>query len=147
VEEALNDKLVEETQKFEGGSLIMWGCMWDGVGYACKIDGRMDTELYCKILEEDLQASFRYYKKPIKKVVFQQDGDSKHTSGLATAWFKHHGIKPMDWPAYFPDLNPIEHLWWYLKKKLGEYEDPLSRILELWKRMKREWNEIEASVC
>ena len=45
--EGLSDRLVEETVKFGGGSLMMWGCMlWEGVGYGCKIDGRMDAELY-----------------------------------------------------------------------------------------------------
>ena len=35
---------------------MMWGCMtWDGVGLACKIDGRMDADLYVQILEEELQ--------------------------------------------------------------------------------------------
>ena len=45
--EALSDRLVEGTVKFGGGNLMMWGCMGrDGVGYACKIDRKMDGELY-----------------------------------------------------------------------------------------------------
>ena len=37
----------KQTAKFSGGSLMLWGCMsWDGVGRACKIDGRMDSEFY-----------------------------------------------------------------------------------------------------
>jgi hypothetical protein len=40
--EGLSDRLVQGTQKYGGGSLMMWGCMlWEGVGYACKIDGKM----------------------------------------------------------------------------------------------------------
>ena len=36
-EEGLSDRLVDGTVKFEGGSIIIWGCMtWDGVGYATK---------------------------------------------------------------------------------------------------------------
>ena len=45
--EGLSDRLVEGTVKFEGGSVMIWGCMtWEGVGYAAKIDGRMDSDLY-----------------------------------------------------------------------------------------------------
>jgi len=41
--ENLSDRLVEGTLKFGGGSVMLWGCMmWEGTGYACKIDGRMD---------------------------------------------------------------------------------------------------------
>jgi transposase len=32
----------------------------------------------------------------------------------------------MKCPAQSPDLNPIEYLSWYLKKKLDEYEIPPS---------------------
>jgi len=34
----------------------MWGCMsWEGVGYATRIEGRMDADLYASILEDELQ--------------------------------------------------------------------------------------------
>ena len=53
--EGLNDRLVEGTLKFGGGSLIMWGCMtWEGVDFASKIDGRMDEDLYLQILKDEL---------------------------------------------------------------------------------------------
>ena len=39
---------------------MMWGCMsWNGVGYAAKIDGWMDSDLYCSILEGDLSSILR----------------------------------------------------------------------------------------
>jgi len=146
--ENLNDRLVEGTLKFGGGSLMVWGCMlWDGVGYACKIDGRMDGDLYIKILEEDLQASLDYYDKSPGDVIFQQDNDSKHTCKKAQAWFEEHEFKVLLWPAQSPDLNPIEHLWSYLKRRLAEYEVPPKGILELWERVEKEWNKIGAEVC
>ena len=47
--------------KFGGGSLMRLGYMsWDGVGYCCKIDGRMDGELYSQILEDELQNSLEW---------------------------------------------------------------------------------------
>ena len=34
---------------------MIWGCMtWEEVGYAAKIDGRMDSDLYLQILKDDL---------------------------------------------------------------------------------------------
>jgi transposase len=146
--EGLSDRLVEGTLKFGGGSVMVWGCMmWDGVGFACKIDGRMDGELYVKILEEDLQGSIEYFEKTPGDIIFQQDGDPKHRCNKAKAWFKDHGIEVLPWPAQSPDLNPIEHLWGHLKKQLGQYETPPSGILELWERIQKEWDEIKPSVC
>lgn len=126
----------------------MWGCMgWEGVGYSCKIDGRMDADLYVSILEDELQASLDHWGKTSDEVVFQQDNDPKHTSKKAKIWFEDHDFVVMVWPAQSPDLNPIEHLWVYIKRRLAEYEEPPKRINELQERVEKEWEAIPASVC
>ena len=146
--ESLSDRLVSPTVKFGGGSLMMWGCMsWEGVGYATRIEGRMDADLYVSILEDELQQSIKYFKKRRQDLIFQQDNDPKHTSKKAKTWFQDHRIQVMEWPAQSPDLNPIEHLWQQLKQRLATYEHPAQGINELWERVEREWEEIDASVC
>lgn len=48
--------------------------MWDGVGFACKIDGRMDAELYTQILKADLLNSLEYstMARPQKMTFFSK---------------------------------------------------------------------------
>ena len=76
----MSDRLVEGTLKFGGRSLMIWGCMlWEGVGDGCKIDGRMDGDLYIKILEDDLQSRLAFYAKIPQGIIFRQDNDPKHT--------------------------------------------------------------------
>jgi len=146
--EGLSDRLVEGTLKFGGGYLMVWGCMlWDGVGYSCKIDGRMDGDLYVSILDEDLQASLEYYGKTPSDVIFQQDNDPKHTCKKAKTWFQDHDFVVLPWPAQSPDLNPIEHLWNHLKRKLAEYESPPDGMMVLWECVQAEWEKIEPRVC
>ena len=43
--------------------------------------------------------------------------------------------------------NPIEHLWFHLKRRLAGYGKPPKGILELWERVQREWEAIDESVC
>lgn len=117
LEEGLTDRLVEGTQKFGGGSLMLWGCMtWAGKGKTCRINSRMDGDLYVQILEEDLQQSEKLFNKDNSDVIFQQDIDPKYTCKKAKAWFKDHNIHVLSWPAQSPDLNPIEYLWQHRKK-------------------------------
>jgi hypothetical protein len=71
VGEELSDRLVEGTVKFGGGSLMMWGCMtWHGVGYAFKINGRMDGDLYLQILKDELQETLQYYGLHPPDIIF-----------------------------------------------------------------------------
>ena len=53
----------------------------------------------------------------------------------------------MEWPTQSADLNPIEHLWFHLKKQLSDHKTPLSGILELWERVEKEWEEIKPEEC
>ena len=53
----------------------------------------------------------------------------------------------MVWPAQSPDLNPIEHSWGYLKRRLAEYKHPPNGILELWERIQVEWDKIPVEEC
>ena len=53
----------------------------------------------------------------------------------------------MVWPAQSPDINPIEHSWGYLKRRLAEYEDLPNGILELWERIQVEWDKIPVEEC
>ncbi|KAF8837513.1 hypothetical protein BDN67DRAFT_1027693, partial [Paxillus ammoniavirescens] len=73
--------------------------------------------------------------------------DHKHTSRKAKNWFEDHDYEVMVWPAQSPDLNPIEHLWFTLKRRLAEHPEPPKGIAELWERVEREWERIEAATC
>ena len=134
--------------KFGGGSLMFWGCMTArGIGYGCRIDGRMNAKIYAGILNDYLLPTMKYYKLNKHTTIFQQDNDSKHTSHTARKWFETNKIDVLVWPPQSPDLNPIENLWQHLKKKLAEYETEPHGILELWERVEVEWDKIPVDIC
>jgi transposase len=144
----LTPKDVQGTVKFGGGSLMLWGCMTaEGVGYSCRIDGRMDAELYTRILGDEFIRTLDYYGLDKGRIIFQQDNDPKHTSQAARRWFENNGILVLDWPPQSPDLNPIEHLWMHLKRKLAGYDTEPRGMIELWERIEAEWNKIPRQVC
>ena len=118
-----------------------------GVRNCCKTNGRINGDLHTVILNEDVVDSISHFGKTPSDITFQQDNDTKHTCKKAKEWFKNHQIKLMSWLAQSPDLNPTEHLWEHLKRRLGEYPTPPGGILELWERVEKEWEAIPQSVC
>ena len=146
--EGLSDRLVEGTVKFGGGSIMLWGCMtWKGVGYAAKIDGKMNGDLYLQILKDDLLKTLEYHGLNPPDIIFQQNNDPKHICKKVKGWLEKQEFRTMVWPAQSPDLNPIEHLWGYLKRRLAEHEHPPNGIHELWERTQVEWEKISVTEC
>jgi len=81
-------KNAEGIIKHGGGSLMIWGCMThQGVGDMCRIVGKMTSQSYYTILDENLKNSLNNFKRNTslgkKDIIFQHDNDPKHTSKIA----------------------------------------------------------------
>ncbi|GFU84860.1 DDE_3 domain-containing protein [Trichonephila clavipes] len=48
--------------------------------------------------------------------IFQQDNAHPHTARVVQDFLRH--IQTLPWPARFPDLSPVEHVWDQLKQKM-----------------------------
>ena len=74
-----------------------------------------------------------------------QDNVPIHKSNISRDWLDIHNINTIDWPPYSPDLNPIEHLWWALKKEFYRQNPDIDSIrsVESWVEfedcLKRAW--------
>ena len=146
--EPLKDAHVKPTVKFGGDSVFVWGCFTSrGVGFLCKIDGGLDAELYRQILSEDFMETLRYYELSVSDIIFQQDNDLKHTVLLTKEWFDDNNVEVLPWPPQSPDLNPIEHLWNDVDRRLRALNVTIRGKDALWEHISQIWNETALETC
>ncbi|KAI0993203.1 hypothetical protein K3495_g14981 [Podosphaera aphanis] len=62
---------------------------------------------------------------------------------MTKEWLASRGIKTMVWPSQSPDLNPIEHLWGLIKRRLGGYQEAPKGVHELWIRAQEIWHGLD----
>jgi len=133
---ALDPKYTLKTERLKG-KVSLWGCICaGGLGHAELYVDSLDARRYQSILALNLVNSAHQFW-PRGQWWFQQDNWTVHTAGTSQAWFHNHGIDLIDWPAWSPDLNPIENLWNDLKRRVYAHHPQTMEELEEW--IGKEW--------
>lgn len=66
--------------------------------------------------------------------------DPKHTSRLLKDYFAKMKVSVLEWPSQSPNLNPIEHLWNAMEKKMSGRRLPCvdelkASLAEKWRKL------------
>lgn len=143
----LTSRNIQETLKFGGGSLMIWGCFQGNkLGVLRKIEGIMKAADYIAILEDSYLPSLEKFGCEPGDTVFMQNNDPKHKAKITMNWLRNRGITCMDWPAQSPDINPIENLWNILKKKIIVRNQTPQNLEQLWVAVNEEWSKISPEI-
>jgi transposase len=135
-------KMISPSGTSRAPQQMVWGAIWlDERGRARRSN--------LVIMERDLNAkkhgySAQSYIEALTKgllphwrrsQLFMQDGAGIHRARVVQPFFKLHHITTLDWPPYSPDLNPIDHLWWVLKKRMYKLYPQYNN----WSKAAEEW--------
>ena len=140
----LRSEDVRLTLKFGGGSVMIWGRLsWHGLTPLVRIQGPMNASLYLSILQENLAPFVESFSNAERQgVMLGQDNDPKHTARRIQSWLAASGIKALKWPANSPDLNPVEHLWAELERRVRAEIPAPTTVDALWSALAVAWAEI-----
>ncbi|GFT32316.1 transposable element Tc1 transposase [Trichonephila clavipes] len=99
--------------------------------------GSVNGTRYCK---EILLPYVRLFRGAMGlQFLFMGDNAPCHRTVAAEQLLESEDIERMDWPARSPDLNPIEHVWDFLGKRLAALTLPPVTIRELRLALQDEW--------
>ncbi|GFY36018.1 transposable element Tcb2 transposase [Trichonephila clavipes] len=114
------------------------------------IDGR--TDLY--IIRDGPLTARRYRDEILRHIVvpyaaaigddfiLMDDNSRPHRAILVEDSLFEEGIVRMEWPACSPDMNPIEHVWDALGRRVAGRQPPLQTLQELERALLEEWDRI-----
>ena len=117
--------------------------VWGGIAYGRRtqlhiIRGNLNAIRYRdEILSPHLVPFLQQHN-----LTLQQDNACPHVARICTVYLQAHNIDVLPWPAFFPDLNPIEHLWDELDRRVRRRDNPPSSVPELEQALLQEWNNI-----
>ncbi|KAJ8877309.1 hypothetical protein PR048_021763 [Dryococelus australis] len=116
-----------------------------GVGQLVFVRGSINTEACCNILcNEMLPTLWRF--KGMDPCYFQDDNTRCHVSRATIQWYADNNVRRLDWPALSPNLNPIEHPWDELDRRVRTRQARSKSITQLMEWLQEEWRRIPVDV-
>jgi hypothetical protein len=137
--------IVEREQRKKGW--MFWGCFSGKYGKGPGIFwekewGTITTESYCQHTVPIIEGWIRLCNG---QQMFIQDSAPAHKAKETLEELQERGIRVIFWPAYSPDLNPIETIWCIMKDYIARHFPEKLSYDQLRSAVKEAWDSIEDS--
>ncbi len=102
------------------------------------IDGILNAQRYCdKILRPIVVPFIQDHH-----LILQHDNARPHVARICTQFLEAENIPVLAWPAYSPDMSPIEHGWDALDRHIRQRVPVHANIQQLLTAIEEEWTNI-----
>ena len=151
--ERFSDACVREIDRWGRASTMIWGGISHhgqtdlvfldngagrGAGRAARRGRGLTAQRY---VDEVLRPVAVPFIRQHPGMILQQDNARPHVARLTMQYLQRNNIDVLqNWPALSADLNPIEHCWDYLKKRVARQHP--ANVNDLRNAIRREWNRI-----
>ncbi|KFM76484.1 Transposable element Tcb1 transposase, partial [Stegodyphus mimosarum] len=140
-----------ERHRYGSAGVLVWG----GIILGSRTDlhvqiGTMTSQIYRDVILEQYTRLFRGAMGA--QFVFMDDNARPHRANIVSECLQSEDIPRMDWPAFSPDSNPVEHVWDMLGRRVAARQPPPTCLPELRRALLFEWcnipqDQIDNLIC
>lgn len=134
---------IRSARNFGGGSIMVWGgiCLEGHTELAVFRRGSLTADRYIRDVLEEHVIPFA----PVIGInfVLMHDNARPHAARITTDYLREVGIQALAWPAVSPDLNPIEHVWEYLERRIRSRNIAPDSLDDLEHALLEEWETLD----
>ena len=116
LEERFAGNCLNERDRFAGGSVMVWGgIMGRKKTNLIVVQGNFNAQGYINKILLPVAVPFLQRHGP---AILMHDNARPHVAMICRQFLNRNNVNVLSWPAVSPDMNPIEHIWDYLGRKV-----------------------------
>ncbi|KFM71592.1 Transposable element Tcb1 transposase, partial [Stegodyphus mimosarum] len=129
---------ISERHRYDGAGVLVWGGIIPGSRTDLHVQiGTITSQIYRDVILEQHVRLFRGAMGT--QFVFMDDNARPHRANIVSKCLQSEDITRMDWTSFSPDLNPVEHVWDMLGRRVAARQPPPTCLPELRRALLFEW--------
>ena len=137
--ERFADNCLIEIDRFGGGSVMVWGgIMGRRETNLIVVQGNLNAQGYINQILQPEAVPFLQRHGP---AIIMHDNAMPHVARICRQFLNRNNVNVLPWPVVSPDMNPIEHIWENLCRKVRARWN-VHNLRDLENASIQEWNNI-----
>ena len=131
-----------ERDSYRGGSVMVWAGIMITARTPLQEVVRVNRQglTAARYRDEILLPHVRLFRGAVGPDFLLMDDNARpHRAAVVEEFLQTEDIARMDWPARSPDLNPIEHVWDMLGRRVASRQHPPITLQDLRAALQEEW--------